>query len=590
MACLSAVVLCAACAALYWSLQRNLAHEAEKAGEDRARTIAENVLGQWDEDLLVEVGQKGALFSEISLSDPDWAIVRPNGKIERAVGVFAGILEPLPLHPSRIVRLDRARTVRTFSVPLVEPQGLTLDGLPAVVRDAVLRSVPGGQLLKVKRELRGEESYYEMRFLEAHATLDLNVADDGRVLGRQKETLPTSLQEDLARELCRGAAARGVELLRWQAYGGQLLAIVRIHGRDGEASEFGVNRVGEHFELDPTGEVSSKLEPWKLHVTVAVDATHEVQAKTSLLLILGAGAAATWVLMTLGQWYVARRAMAPVQVIIDKVRSIELTRPGDRLPMKDGKDELSRIAATINGMLDRLEAAFTREREFTGDAAHELRTPISKVLAEIDLALLQPRSAEEYRGAIERCRGYAAGMQRLVESLLILARLDEQTRQVQWMPFDVGDLALETLGGFGSDEAKRIQLDLGDAAAPLLAVGERSLIGILIHNLLENALRYSLPETPVKLGLKRSDGTIEVRVEDQGPGIPEDQTSLVFNRFYRLETSRSRETGGVGLGLSIVNAIGLAHSTRVELGAGRDGGTVAVFKLPVANGAKRSLS
>jgi signal transduction histidine kinase len=175
-------------------------------------------------------------------------------------------------------------------------------------------------------------------------------------------------------------------------------------------------------------------------------------------------------------------------------------------------------------------------------------------------------------------------MQRLTEALLILARLDGGLQRLELKPFDVADLAMALVGALPAASAKRLRLELGASAEPMQALGHRHLIGVLLRNLIDNALRYSPSESPVDLRIGRTNGRIDIEVQDAGPGIPPEQVALAFNRFHRLEESRSRETGGVGLGLSIVQAVADVHHTEVRLEQGTAGGTVAAFSLPSADG------
>jgi two-component system OmpR family sensor kinase len=279
-------------------------------------------------------------------------------------------------------------------------------------------------------------------------------------------------------------------------------------------------------------------------------------------------------------WYVTRRALSPVKRIVDTVERIEVSRLDERLPVGAVKDELSRIASTINTMLERIEAGYERERRFTGDASHELRGPLAKVLADIDIALARERGAAEYRDTLVRCRSYARDMQRLVESLLCLARLDADRDATRRRAFDLTDLAAETARLLPEDHARRTRLDLAGEARVVTAYGAPELVRIMIRNLLQNALRYSPAESAVTVRLSRKNGCAQVEIEDRGEGIPEDELERVFSRFYRADCSRARATGGYGLGLAIVHEIAAAHGTTVTLTNLPGGGVCASFALP----------
>jgi signal transduction histidine kinase len=172
----------------------------------------------------------------------------------------------------------------------------------------------------------------------------------------------------------------------------------------------------------------------------ATDASPEVAATAELGLTIGVGLPLLWGAIVFIGGSVTRRALSPVKHIVDTVERIELSRLDERLHVGEVEDELSSIATTVNRMLDRIEEGYGRERQFTGDASHELRGPLAKVIADIDVSLSQERAPEEYRETLMRCRRYAERMQHLVESLLWLARLDARGAAVKLRPFDLTDL------------------------------------------------------------------------------------------------------------------------------------------------------
>jgi signal transduction histidine kinase len=214
-----------------------------------------------------------------------------------------------------------------------------------------------------------------------------------------------------------------------------------------------MNRLGERFQVDFQEGVVGPQEEWRLFLLAATDASAEAFSRRSLVFALSVGGALSWVVLILAGFYVVRKAMSPVQEIVNAVEHIRLSDLQKRLPATKARDELSRIASTINNMLDRLERAYRRERQFTGDASHELRGPLTKVLGEIELALSRERSAEEYRAALESCRRYAETMKALVESLITLARLDSGSKSLAETSLDLGDLAVETIGRFQPEES-----------------------------------------------------------------------------------------------------------------------------------------
>jgi two-component system OmpR family sensor kinase len=579
---LTAGVLLPAGVALYTTANRSIEREGARNAQAQAQAVADAWFQQWNDGLFVEFVGEAKFFSDSRVEFDDWAVVRPNGKVERNSGLFRSETGPIVAASSRLIRSRNDRSLRIASAPLMQAHTLRIEDLPQGAREGILKESPQGIFLRAKREVLGGQSIFEVEILEENRLLERKVSPDGDVLDRRTKPLPRTLPSDLVRTIM-DVDTYIFDSISWTAHSGQLIAIARRKKPRGGVFEVAVNRVGERFALNAMGEVTGPEPEWKLHVSIALDATSEVVARRSLYLALLIGGPLTWIAMVLGGLYVARKAMSPVQDIVEAVQRIEPTQLGQRLPVQGVNDELSRIAATINGMLDRIERGYKRERRFTGDASHELRTPLAKVIAEIDLSLSRGRESLEYFTALKRCRGYAETMQRLVESLLMLARVDGQKSVITWKAFDMADVALAAVHAMPSEDAVRVAVDLGPSHEPLVALGERSLVEILLRNLIENGLRYSPGDKQVKVGILRHGGEIRVEVEDEGPGIPQDQADLVFERFYRVDASRSRETGGVGLGLSIARAIGQLHETQVKLERRSSRGTRATFALPAAS-------
>ena len=279
----------------------------------------------------------------------------------------------------------------------------------------------------------------------------------------------------------------------------------------------------------------------------------------------------------------AQRAMAPVVELTTATRRIAAQRdPSIRVPHPEADDEVAELARTLEEMLAALdqargetEAALSRQREFVADASHELRTPLTSVLA--NLELLEEVLEGEPREAAGSALRSARRMRRLVGDLLLLARADAG-RVAAHQPLDLSAVLLEAV--------QEIQPVAGDhdvrVAAPpgLVVAGSRDELHRLALNLLENALRHTEPGTGVEASLRRVDGKVELSVEDDGPGIPRELTTKVFERFFRGAGDRS---GSSGLGLAIVKAVAESHRGSVSLEAPLDGrGARFVVRLPAA--------
>ena len=286
--------------------------------------------------------------------------------------------------------------------------------------------------------------------------------------------------------------------------------------------------------------------------------------------------------VALGQ-FLGWRALSPVDRLTRAAAQIGAENLSARLPVRSG-DEVGRLAATFNDMLDRVAAAFARERRFTANAAHELRTPLTLLIASADVTLERPRSAEEYRQVIAGIREDAARMSHLVDDLLVLARADAGTLRLAREPVDVARLIFETHERLlPLARARSVTLALGRLES-VLVLGDRVWLARLLVNLVENGLTYTLPGGTVTVSIERGQNDVSIDVADTGPGIAPEHVPHIFEPFYRIDASRSRDIGGSGLGLAISRWIARAHGGDVHVNSTPGIGSVFTIRLPVWRG------
>ncbi|MER7251207.1 ATP-binding protein [Kribbella sp. NPDC000426] len=273
-------------------------------------------------------------------------------------------------------------------------------------------------------------------------------------------------------------------------------------------------------------------------------------------------------------WMLAGRALRPVERIRRRVQGIESSDLTERVPVPQTDDEIARLAATMNAMLDRLQAGQATQRAFVADASHELRSPLATVAAGLEVIEPSARGQawEELHGLM---KGEAERMGRLVENLLLLAKADDAALPMHRTDVDLDDLVDTEI--LRLREAKRLTV-LADVQ-PVRVVGDPLRLSQVIRNLVDNAATAA--HSTVRLSTSEHDGTAVVTVEDDGDGIPADDRLRVFERFVRLDTSRARASGGSGLGLSIVQEIIKAHQGTVTLTPATTGGTTATITLPL---------
>lgn len=267
-----------------------------------------------------------------------------------------------------------------------------------------------------------------------------------------------------------------------------------------------------------------------------------------------------------GRW-LSRRALQPVADITEKARAIGLSNLSERLPVPETDDEIQRLTETWNDMLGRLELSVSRISQFTADASHELRTPIAVVRLAAENALRKMRAETDYRGALERIQQQAEGMTRLIEDLLFLARADVQGQwQLEFQTVDLDALAASVasdLQPLAVQKAVDLRMELPQGGGAIW--GDESSLRRLVLILLDNAIKYTPSGGSVGLRVFKDGERHVLAVSDTGIGIGQENTSLLFERFFRTDPSRNKESGGYGLGLAIAKAITQAHDAQIQV-------------------------
>jgi signal transduction histidine kinase len=296
----------------------------------------------------------------------------------------------------------------------------------------------------------------------------------------------------------------------------------------------------------------------------------------------------------LGGYFLAWRALRPVQVITRTARAIGETDLSQRLNL-NSQDELGELAGTFDQMLERLQAAFNRQRQFTADASHELRTPLTIVGLETSHALANKRSAQEYDRTLRVIQSENDYMAHLVNDLLTLARMDAGQTGLKLEEVDLSDVSLEAVERLAPLAArKKVELRTGELPE-LLVMGDRQFLLQMVTNLVENAIKYSTGEqSQVHVETGQREGLAWLQVADNGLGIPAEHLPHLFERFYRVDKARARdsvdgeeasqadgETPGSGLGLAIVKWIVQAHGGQVTVQSELGKGTTFEATLPL---------
>jgi heavy metal sensor kinase len=288
-----------------------------------------------------------------------------------------------------------------------------------------------------------------------------------------------------------------------------------------------------------------------------------------------------------GAWFLAGRALAPVQRINETARRMADGDLDARIAIERTDTELGQVASALNLAFDRLRESIERQRQFTADASHELRTPVTTMMAELEWAMLRERPAADYQESLEICHRAGARMQALVEGLLMLARADSGELAVTRVHVRLDVLVDEAIE-LVRPLARQRGVTLRASLMPVTIAGDPDRLRQLLSNLLFNAVAYNRAHGVVTVELKRArasgeldrDDTAVLRVHDTGIGIDPEDLPRVFDRFYRGERAREREPAGAGLGLALVRWIATAHDGTVECTSERDSFTAFVVRLP----------
>jgi heavy metal sensor kinase len=337
--------------------------------------------------------------------------------------------------------------------------------------------------------------------------------------------------------------------------------------------------------LDVTTEIRLYILPlsyaprFALQTGVSLAATREIQRAVGG--ILAALVLFISLLAPLSGWFLANRALVPVRAITRTAAAINETDLTRRLDLAASEIELEQLVLTFNTMLDRIERAFRRERQFTADAAHELRTPLSIMQTGLEVTLSQVRSIAEYHAALQSIQEEVERLSQLSGTLLMLARTDARDLPLEIQAVDLSQMLHSVVEQFApAAEAKGIRIESSIPPSLALAADADRLIQV-IFNVVDNALKYTPEGGQVKVIAHQTGHSIEIRIEDTGPGIPAEAQARIFDRFYRTDTSRNRNRGGFGLGLAIAKRMIDLHGGAIQVISEPGQGTQLVITLPL---------
>jgi heavy metal sensor kinase len=408
------------------------------------------------------------------------------------------------------------------------------------------------------------------------------------VYGGLSKSLESRIEETLASE---ADTAAGIFLDEFeetkgdvQASANETVTAMKLHGD--EISVWDGNRVLASKSTASMGEAHRSAERKvsaggrEYRIVVAASLRPVADTSRAALQVILIGLPLVLALAGVGGYLLAGRALRPLSSMAEQAQHITDSSLHTRIEIGRAAQEMETLVASFNELLARLDQSFEGMRRFVADASHELRTPIAVIRGEADVALSADRSAEEYRASLAVVLDESRRLSRLVEDLLNLARADAGRVRLQVQDFYLNELMSECCRGAQTlAGARQIKLECR-AESDVQFRGDEQLLRRLLMNLLDNAIRYTPPGGKVTAALEPNGTSVHLRVADTGIGMAPEETTRVFERFYRAGESRSREDGGFGLGLAIVKWIAESHQGSVECASKPGAGSVFTVTLP----------
>lgn len=435
----------------------------------------------------------------------------------------------------------------------------------------------------------GVTAYYAMQN-SIHETVDQDLQEQTQGVQRLMErTLDTGGEEQLQDELREHSVLRP---------GGALLQVSDSRGdwlfRSVAMSRYNIPPGGEasaerstlFFKDFPLRLRSTKIqlggEVYFIQIAAPLDEFYEALHRFAALLLISIPVLLLAAIA--GGFWMGRRALAPVDQMTQMARSMSVQNLSSRLAVPRTRDELQRLSETLNGMLERMEAAFKKITQFTADASHELRTPIAVMRTRTELALRKPRSVDEYRDVLAQLHSELEGTSDLVEKLMLLARADYGSGTLNLCDVNLSEIVRDACRqGMALSEAKKVGFREQIPDSSVRVKADAQALRRLLLILIDNAVKYTPPDGLVEVSVDKQNGSALAIIKDTGIGIAAEDLPNIFERFYRADKARSRESGGVGLGLSIGRWIAEAHGGNIQVESAPGRGSTFKVQLPLAS-------
>jgi heavy metal sensor kinase len=363
---------------------------------------------------------------------------------------------------------------------------------------------------------------------------------------------------------------------------------VRVNGLKGVTTYQTFYSLGEHPVRVVTVPVEMGKEiPYLVQAAASLEGIEDALRRTSIILLVLTPS--VLVLALLGGWVLVGRSLQPVDAMTRTAMSMQPGKMDHRIEPTGSDDEIARLASAFNEMIARLDRSFRQVQQFSADASHELKTPLTSIRGEAEVALMGDLTPEEHRRVLRSIVDEVERMSAIVENLLLLARADAEQVHIRRERLHLEGIVLEAYEQLeGLARRKQITLDIATMDEAEVE-GDPLWLGQILTNLLNNAIKYTPEGGTVTLSLEVIDQEGRVAVTDTGPGIPAEHLPHIFDRFYRVDSGRSRDAGGVGLGLNIAQWAAQTQGGRIEVESEVGKGTTFTLCLPVS-GAPASVT
>jgi two-component system heavy metal sensor histidine kinase CusS len=439
-------------------------------------------------------------------------------------------------------------------------------------------------------------SLYFLLVTELQKSTDLFLADKVNVLRtmlRERPDDSDALREEIELESAarryqqfyiRLLDERNVPLLTTPGMAEQLdlsHLTAQTQGRPERAEEMKGKNGRLFFVTSAAAAVGGSAQTDTVQIAIDVSQQEELLARyrhRGWVILLG-----TLAIFPLVGYQIARHGIRPVREVAMTARHISSTNLHERIQPEGYPSELASLADTFNKMLDGLEESFERISRFSADIAHDLRTPVNNIRGEAEVALARARTVDEYREVLGSCLEEAVRLSDLIGDLLFLARAESPLAHLHRESINVGDLLSGIREYYEAPAADRgVALSTVVPDEPLIAQLDRTLLQRAVGNLVSNALAHTPSGKSVVLGAFVEPAAVRIEVSDAGVGIPPEALPRVFDRFFRVDESRTQASGGTGLGLAIVHSIVLLHGGNVEITSKVGQGTQVTLRVPVS--------